>query len=186
MRIIAGQYKSRRLNKVPSKGTRPTSDKLRETMFNILGGRVIESDFMDAYAGVGAIGIEAISRGARSVYFVDRATQACAAIRTNLESLNVEANCRVLRMECGEAFGLCLREGAGFDIVFLDPPYEREELYRRDLERLGANPLLKTGAVVVTEHLRSIGMPANIPGLVHLRTHPQGDSALTFYEPEGE
>ena len=68
----------------------------------------------------------------------------------------------------------------------LDPPYEREELYRRDLERLGAASLLKQGAIVVVEHLRSVEMPANIPGLVHLRTHPQGHSALTFYEPEGE
>ena len=186
MRIIAGQYRSRRLKTGPSEGTRPTSDKLRETVFNILGGRVIESAFLDAYAGVGAIGIEAISRGARSVYFVDNASQACAAIRTNLESLSVEAECRVLRMEFGDAFRLCLREGLAFDIVFLDPPYEREELYRRDLERLGAASLLKQGAIVVVEHLRSVEMPANIPGLVHLRTHPQGHSALTFYEPEGE
>ncbi len=186
MRIIAGRYKSRRLKAGPPDRTRPTSDKLRETVFNILGDRVIESVFLDAYAGVGAIGIEAISRGARSVCFVDRATKACAAIRSNLESLNIEKECRVLRMECGAAFSLCVREGVGFDIIFLDPPYDREGLYRRDLERLSTNALLNKGSIIVTEHLRSVEMPANIPGLVHLRTHKHGDSALTFYEPEGE
>ena len=186
MRIIAGQYRSRRLKANPPRQTRPTSDKLRETVFNILGRRVIESVFLDAYAGVGAIGIEAVSRGARSVYFIDRAAKACAAIRTNLESLNVEAECHVLRMECGEAFSHCLSQGARFDIIFLDPPYEREDLYRRDLESLGGDSLLKEGAIVITEHLGSVEMPANIPGLVQLRTHPQGDSALTFYVPEGE
>ncbi len=185
MRIIAGRYKSRRLEAGPSGGTRPTSDRLRETLFNILGPRVIESVFLDAYAGVGAVGIEAISRGASSVCFVDRAPKACAAIRRNLESLEVEADCRVLRMESAAALKLCLRERGSFDIVFLDPPYDREDLYQRDLERLGADSLLKKGAVVVTEHSCSVTMPAEVAGLVHLRMHPQGDSALTFYEPEG-
>ena len=186
MRIIAGRYKSRRLKVGPPDKTRPTSDKLRETVFNILGGRVIESVFLDAYAGVGAIGIEAISRGARSVCFVDRATRACAAIRANLEDLNVQEDCRVLRMECSDALSLCVRERVGFDIVYLDPPYDREDLYRRDLERLSTNALMNEGSIVVTEHLRSVAMPVNIPGLAHLRTHRQGDSALTFYDPEGE
>ncbi len=184
MRIIAGRYRSRRLKAGPPEATRPTSDKLRETLFNILGDRVIESTFLDAYAGVGAIGLEAMSRGARSVYFVDSASKAGRAIRDNLESLNVEEEYRVLKMELGEAFSVFLREDVVFDIVVLDPPYEREDLYQRDLERLGSDALLREGAVVVAEHLRSVQMPANIAGLVHLRTHPQGDSALTFYEPE--
>ena len=184
MRIIAGRYRSRRLKAGPPAATRPTSDKLRETLFNILGDRVIESTFLDGYAGVGAIGLEAMSRGARSVYFVDSSSKASAAIRDNLESLNVEEAYRVIKMELGGAFSLFLREGVVFDVVFLDPPYEREDMYRRDLERLGSDHLLKAGAVVVTEHLRSVQMPANIAGLVYLRTHTQGDSALTFYEPE--
>ena len=128
MRIIAGRYKSRRLKAPPPDETRPTGDKLRETLFNILGDRVIESVFLDAYTGVGAIGIEAISRGARPVHFVDSQAKACAAIRTNLEALNVEDECRVLEMKLGEAFRLCIREGVAFDIVFLDPPYARERI----------------------------------------------------------
>ena len=184
MRIIAGLYKSRRLKGRPSEGIRPTSDKLRETLFNILGERVIESVFLDAYAGVGAIGIEAISRGARVVYFVDRSARACTAIRTNLGSLNLGEPNRVLQMELPDAFRFLDREGVRLDVVFLDPPYERADLYMRDLKRLGSGPLLRQGSLVVAEHSRLLEMPDNVPGLVFVRVHRQGDSALTLYESE--
>jgi 16S rRNA (guanine966-N2)-methyltransferase len=184
MRIIAGRYKSRRLKAKPAKGIRPTSDKLRETLFNILGHRVIESVFLDAYAGVGAVGIEALSRGARTVHFVDRSREACKAIRGNISSLEVCEPYRILEMDSGDAFSLCRREGVVFDLVFLDPPYHREGLYERDLLRLGSESLLSARSMVIVEHLGSVNVSNEIPGLAHVRTHRQGDSALTFYQPE--
>ena len=184
MRIIAGRYKSRRLKARPGAGTRPTSDKLRETLFNILASRVIESVFLDGYAGVGAVGIEAASRGARSVYFVDRSVGAERAIRSNLESIAVDVPCRVLQMELNAALGVCLREGVSFDIVFLDPPYAKTDLYGRDLERLASGSLLHPGSIVVLEHARGFEWPRDGLGLARTRTLEQGDSALTFFERE--
>src|ERR671936_3015250 len=103
MRIIAGQFKSRRLKGTPPAGIRPTSDKLRETIFNILGARVEGAAFLDGCAGVGAIGIEAISRGAALVYFVDQSRKACQAIRDNLKSLDIEDGFKILEMDITKA-----------------------------------------------------------------------------------
>lgn len=180
MRVIAGRYGGRRLKARPPGGTRPTSDKLRETLFNILGARVIESSFLDGYAGVGAIGIEALSRGARRAVFVDRSPKACAAIAVNLDALEAADCGRVLRMDLARA--LDGRLDRRFDIAFLDPPYAREDLYLRDIERFGAGSFLDPGGVLVIEHGRAMEAPAGVAGLDRVRTHVQGDSALTFYE----
>ena len=183
MRVIGGRLRSRRLEARLPAGVRPTSDKLRETLFNILGDRVIESVFLDGYAGVGAVGIEAISRGAERVYFVDRASRSASAVRANLARMGIGSGYRVLEMELGRALRICLRDGARFDIVFLDPPYERADLYRRDLEQLGRDALLRSGAMVVAEHRRGLEMPESAGRLRLKRSLEQGDSTLTFYEP---
>src|SRR5215468_5764884 len=99
MRIISGKFKSRHLKGTPPAGIRPTSDKLRETLFNILGGRVELAVFLDGCAGVGAIGIEAISRGAGQVYFVDQSRKACQIIRQNLASLEIKQGFKILEMD---------------------------------------------------------------------------------------
>ncbi len=183
MRVIAGRYGGRRLKARPPGGTRPTSDKLRETLFNILGARVIESSFLDAYAGVGAIGIEALSRGARHAVFVDRSPRACAAIEANLDALEAADRGRVLRMDLARA--LDGRLDRRFDVAFLDPPYARGDLYRRDLELFGAGSLLAPGGVLVVEHAGAVEPPGGVAGMDRVRTRVQGDSALTFYEQAG-
>jgi len=185
MRIIAGTFRSRQLPARVPPGTRPTSDRLRETLFNILGPRVIESVFLDAYAGTGGVGIEAISRGAAFVCFVERSAGAQAAIRANLASLGVREGCRVFGMEFGQAVRLLGRESIRFDLVFLDPPYQREDLYARDLERLGSGSLLDAGAWVVGEHARNLEMPEAAGALRRFRTCRQGSSVLSLYRTEG-
>src|SRR5437016_2817435 len=134
MRIIAGKFKSRHLKARPPAGIRPTSDKLRETLFNILGARVEGATFLDGCAGVGAIGIEAISRGAALVCFVDQSRKATQAIRENLESLEIEEGFKILEMDIAKALNTL---NTPFDIAFIDPPYEREDLYQAVLERFG-------------------------------------------------
>jgi 16S rRNA (guanine966-N2)-methyltransferase len=184
MRIVAGKYRSRRLKVGPPEGTRPTSDRLRETLFNILGSGVIESKFLDAYAGVGAIGIEALSRGASRVEFVDSSPKACAAIEANLEALDIADGYRVFQSTLAEVMkrGLEVR----FDIVFLDPPYDRHHLYRHDLERFGQGAFLEAEGLLVVEHARTMELPDSVGDLERTRTHPQGDSALTFYKSEAK
>ncbi len=122
MRIISGQFRSRQLKGTPPAGLRPTSDKLRETLFNVLGPYVTGSDFLDACAGMGGVGIEAISRGAQSVYFVDASRKASSIIRENLSMLEVRDGFRILEMDLRKAIHGFQRDGSAFDVAFLDPP----------------------------------------------------------------
>ncbi len=186
MRIIAGQFRSRRLRGTPLEGIRPTSDRLRETLFNILSDRVIESVFLDAYAGVGGVGLEAISRGALMVYFVDRSTKACGMIRSNLDTLAVEAGYRVLNMDLDAAVRTFRETDVLFDIAFLDPPYHREDLYVSDLENFGSGTLLASDGLLIVEHSRKTDLPEAVGRIRRVRNLKQGDSALTFYASEGE
>ncbi|PYS04533.1 MAG: 16S rRNA (guanine(966)-N(2))-methyltransferase RsmD [Acidobacteria bacterium] len=125
MRIISGRFKSRRLKATPPAGIRPTSDKLKETIFNVLHPTVEGATFFDGCAGMGSIGIEALSRGARRVYFVEQSRKACQIIRENLQLLGIEGGYKILEMDLIKALDLCIRDGVHFDIAFLDPPYER-------------------------------------------------------------
>src|SRR5205809_7715079 len=126
MRIIAGKFKSRRLKGAPPAGVRPTSDKLRETLFNVIGARVQGAIFLDGCAGMGAIGIEAISRGAAFVYFVEQSRKACQTIRENLKLLGVEDGHKILEMDLIKALKVI---EAPLDIAYVDPPYESAGLY---------------------------------------------------------
>lgn len=184
MRIISGTFRSRQLKGRPPAGIRPTSDKLRETLFNVLGSAVEGVLFLDGFAGMGAIGIEALSRGARFVYFVDQSRKACAIIRENLESLGVKEGVRILQTDLGKALDQFEREGTAFDIVFLDPPYERESLYAECLAAFGARPLLADGGVLVLEHSRRLEVSDSAGKLKRYRVLTQGDSSLSFYRAE--
>jgi 16S rRNA (guanine966-N2)-methyltransferase len=184
MRVIAGLFRSRHLKAKPPAGTRPTSDKLRGTLFNILGSSVEGAAFLDACAGMGAIGIEAISRGAAFVCFVDQSRKACASIRENLESLDVKEGYRVLEVELGRALDLCKRDGTVFDIVFVDPPYEKEAVYAETLKVFGEGSLLAADGLLVMEHSKRVELPETAGKLRRYRVLPQGDSTLSFYRAE--
>src|SRR5438477_10208956 len=142
MRIISGQFKSRKLKSTPPAGIRPTSDKLRETLFNILGPRVEGATFLDGCAGTGAIGIEAISRGASFVYFVEQSRKAVQIIRENLKSLEVDQGYKILEMDLGKALKAIDTQ---IDIAYVDPPYDRDDLYETALNCF-------KGGLLVVEH----------------------------------
>jgi 16S rRNA (guanine966-N2)-methyltransferase len=148
VRVVAGIYGGRRLVAPPGSATRPTSDRVREALFSVLGRSVHDARVLDLFAGSGALGIEALSRGAASAVFVDRAPKAIAAIQTNLETLGIEADVR--RMEARAALRSAQARGEAYDLVFLDPPYRRSaELGRELSEALPA--VLAAGARVVSE-----------------------------------
>lgn len=172
MRVIAGEFGSRRLKSIPGAATRPTSDRLRETLFDILGNRVKGTDFADVYAGTGAVGIEALSRGASHAYFLERNRVALNAIRENLVSLGLEARATVVP---GSVLASLMRHTSG--IVFLDPPYDLEREYIAALAALGQAPPMLT----VVQH--SVRLPlAESYGRMHRsRLVRQGDNALSFY-----
>ena len=184
MRIIGGHYRSRRLSTPRGEATRPTSDRLRETLFNVLGPRLEGARFLDLYAGSGAVGLEALSRGAAFCCFVERAPAALAAIRANLAALAVERPRWALEVHAAaRALSDLSAAKLGFDLIFLDPPYEAAAEYTATLETLGAaaSPVLAPGATVIAEHARRISLPEHFGTLTRTRLLQQGDAALSFY-----
>ena len=189
MRVIGGTYRSRRLIAPRGLATRPTSDRLRETLFNILATRIDGAVFADLYAGSGAVGIEALSRGARLVYFVDNAAPAVAAIRENLAALEIRSG---FKIESGNVSGALRRlsefsPDAGSDercaIIFLDPPYAAADAYARTLTSIGehADSLLTPSGIVVAEHGRKMPLAESYGPLQRYRVLEQGDAGLSFY-----
>jgi 16S rRNA (guanine966-N2)-methyltransferase len=186
MRIIAGKYRSRILKSLKGNALRPTSDRLRETLFNVLGPHVNGSRFLDVFAGTGAVGIEALSRGATEVIFIENHAPACVLIRRNLESLEITNGTQVLPLDALRALEkLAARHkptNAPFDFTFVDPPYARKDQYNRVLGFLGSAPFLSQGSLVIVEHRRTHELPRRIGRLLQTRILRQGDAALSFFE----
>ena len=171
MRIIAGTYKGRNLKSPPSMQVRPTSDRLRETLFNVIAPRIEDARFLDLCAGSGAVGIEALSRGAQHVTFVDRSRKSCQLIESNVKLCRIPEEQYEIYQMTAEDF---LRQSNDpWDIVYFDPPYKED--YLRTLELLNAG-------LVVVEHHHKNELPQLIGNLHRFRVLKQGDSSLSFYE----
>ena len=165
----------------PSLQTRPTSDRLRETLFNVIAPRIEGARFLDLCSGSGAVGIEALSRGATHVTFVDRSRKMYALIESNLDPCDVpEEHTEVVLSEAAEFLRARSRQGDQWDIVFFDPPYAQN--YLRVLELVGARGLLADDGLLVIEHRRKNELPEELGCLLRQRILKQGDSALSFYE----
>jgi 16S rRNA (guanine966-N2)-methyltransferase len=175
VRIIAGQFKGRRLKAPTWEGLRPTSDKLRETLFNILAPRIDGARVLDGYAGTGAVGIEAISRGAAHVSFVERNSRAAALIAQNLAACGVEQGYTIHCGDVVDALGR-LPPDAQFDLILLDPPYDAEDVANA---LAAAAPRLASGGVLVLERATRRQLEAPEP-LTRVRDVTSGDSTLTF------
>jgi 16S rRNA (guanine(966)-N(2))-methyltransferase RsmD len=194
MRIIAGSHRSRSLDAPAGLATRPTSDRLRETLFNVLAPRIHGARFLDLYAGSGAVGMEALSRGAAEVMFVERAPAALKALRGNLDRLGFAAG---LHVHAGTVGGWLKQFSNGgkahetrstFDFVFLDPPYEAGDEYAATLNLLGgrAASLLENEAWVIAEHRRKDRLAETYGALTRFRLLEQGDAALSFFTRSAE
>ncbi len=185
MRIIAGLYRSRQLKSPAGLATRPTSDRLRETLFNVLAPRVAGARFLDLYAGSGAVGLEALSRGAAAVTFVERSSAALRILRENLQSLGIHEHARIYAGTAG-AF-LRSAERGGFDVVFLDPPYDAAQEYESALTLLSESaekwlaPYATGDAIVIAEHRRKQSLAGQYGALNRTRLLEQGDAALSFF-----
>jgi 16S rRNA (guanine(966)-N(2))-methyltransferase RsmD len=173
MRVIAGEFRSRRLLSLPGLDTRPTPDRLRETLFNILAPTIQDAFFVDAYAGTGSVGIEAISRGARLGVFIEKDREAVEVIKANLASLDIKSKGRIIRGAA--ALHLASLEA---DIVFIDPPYPKDTEYQTALDVLSAKP----PALTIVQHSVRYAMRYEYEALVRTRTVRQGDNALSFFK----
>jgi 16S rRNA (guanine966-N2)-methyltransferase len=176
LRIIAGELKGRRLKAPDWEGVRPTSDKLREALFNVLARDIAGARVLDAYAGTGAVGIEALSRGASHVTFVERDRRAAALIEENLHHCGVKERYAIIRVDFARAEQRL--ETGELDILFLDPPYGATEMHAA---LAVAARLARAGTQVIVEHAKRDTPPATTGGLVLARDLIAGDSGLAFY-----
>ena len=185
MRVIAGQYRRRTLRSLPGLEIRPTADRLRETLFNVLSAgdpaALSESTWIDLYAGTGAVGIEALSRGARMVHFVESSKAAAEVIAGNLKSLGIARGFQIVKAEAGKALRQLESAGNAADFVFLDPPYSMQDEYAKTLAALTESKLLRERSLVIAEHEKRFDPGEAFGELQRHRKLVQGDAALSFY-----
>jgi 16S rRNA (guanine(966)-N(2))-methyltransferase RsmD len=185
MRVIAGQYRRRTLRSLPGLEIRPTADRLRETLFNVLcagnPAALGESMWFDLYAGTGAVGIEALSRGARMVYFVESSKAAAELIAGNLKSLEIASGFQIVKVDAGKALRQLAAAGSVADFVFLDPPYPMQDEYAKTLAALAESKLLRARSIVIAEHEKKFDPGDGFAELQRYRKLVQGEAALSFY-----
>ena len=174
MRVIAGRFRSRRLRSAPGLAIRPTPDRLRESLFSILAPRLEGALFLDGYAGSGAVGIEALSRGAKHVIFIERSPAAIGILRANLDSLGVEEEATVLR---GNVVTLLANYHP--DIAFIDPPYDDTRQYTTALLLLSTT----TSGLLLAQHSSGFALQDRYGTMLRTRVLKQGDNSISFYEP---
>jgi 16S rRNA (guanine966-N2)-methyltransferase len=178
MRVIGGEFRSRAIKSVPGVDVRPTPDRLREALFNILAPRIAGVVFADLYAGTGAVGIEALSRGASRAVFLEQNRAAVNVLRQNLKSLDLEARAQVLQ---GRVTALLGRITA--DIVFLDPPYDLHNEYETALTKLGEIPPGLVAPLIIAQHDIRLKLAPAYGELRQTRVLRQGDNCLSFFSP---
>ncbi len=183
MRIISGLYKGRRLKSVEGASVRPTSDRLRETLFNVLRGTVEEARFIDLCAGSGAVGIEALSRGAAHVTFVESSRRAAAVIQENLQHCGIEDHFKVINRDAISTLKYFASHLIQFDVFYFDPPYD-SELYSQVLWTLAKSKIIAEAGLVIVEHRSKLPLAPSYEHLRPWREIVQGDTTLTFFSME--
>lgn len=181
MRIISGKYRGLRLRTLKGRQLRPTSDQTRETLFNVLGESIQHARLLDAYAGTGAVGIEALSRGAADVVFVENHRPAAELIHENLRALGARGGFHVMIRPVWTALDRLEREGSQFEFVFLDPPYAEIREYHRTLRELARSRILIAASLVIAEHSRQCRLEEVYGALRLVRLLRHGESQLAFY-----
>lgn len=180
MRIVAGKWGSRRLQAPAGRTTRPTQDKIREAVFDSLGGFFEGGTVLDLYAGSGAVGLEALSRGMAAGVFVEASRPACQVLRANIHSLGAQACCRVLAMKAEKALPLLAGENSRFDLVYLDPPY-RQEKNTEVMRFLTEKGMLAAGAVAVIEAAKEDSYPPELGNMALYKEAVYGITRVLYY-----
>lgn len=183
MRVVAGKYGGRALQGPKHKGLRPTADRVKEALFSIIGVEIVDGDFLDLFAGTGAIGIEALSRGANQVIFCDFNPQSIRLLRRNLELFPTESQVRVLEMRADKAIARLSGESVQFDLIFLDPPFDAG-LLEKSILQIRKTSLVKSGGLIIAEHPYPISLDGLENGYPIESSRKYGDIGLTFFRNE--
>lgn len=185
MRVIAGKARGRRLNSVSGLKTRPTTDRIKETLFNIIANEVADSNFLDLYAGNGGIGIEALSRGAKQVIFIDKNPQCTRIIKENLMKTELSSQAEVYTNDALKAITILARKKREFDLVFVDPPYNLGYVAKA-LAAIAEHKVVSKNGLVITEFGNKEDIPDSVLNLFLVRSENYGDTSLGFYRNEGD
>jgi len=184
MRIISGTSKGRKLVTPRNRSLRPTADRVKESIFNILRGEIEEKQVLDLFAGTGNLGIEALSRGARKVVFVEKGRHALGLIQKNLAQFGLEGRSEVLPIDANRAIGILKQRGETFDLILMDPPYERG-LIEKTLLKLSLYPVYHRDSLLVIEHHRRETLAPILHGWNLIRQRQMGETVISFLTPQG-
>ncbi|HWQ30095.1 MAG TPA: 16S rRNA (guanine(966)-N(2))-methyltransferase RsmD [Negativicutes bacterium] len=185
MRVIAGEYRGRKLERIEGMDIRPTADKVKGSIFNMLGNAVIDCSFLDLFGGTGGVGIEALSRGARHVLFIDAGIKSIKVLKDNLEHLNIKENVEVYHTDYETAIKKLNKFNKQFDIIFIDPPY-RNGMAQNALVNIDRNPILTQSGIIIVEHDSKEDMPQKVGSLVKYRVKQYSNTSLSFYSIDRE
>jgi 16S rRNA (guanine(966)-N(2))-methyltransferase RsmD len=185
MRIISGTSKGRRLATLKSHALRPTSDRVKESIFNILGKVVEGKKVLDLFAGTGALGMEALSRGAKRAFFVEKGRQAIRLIRKNLSQLGMEGRSEIVPKDANRAIGILKERGETVELILMDPPYQKG-LIHKTLSKLTSHKIYHEDSILVIEHDRRELLPDTIEGWDLIRQRRIGDTVISFLTPRLE
>lgn len=180
MRVVSGECKGISLKAVPGNTTRPTTDKVKEAIFNMIGPYFDGGTGLDLFAGSGGLGIEALSRGLKSVIFVDREGKAIKTVHENLEACGLEEKAEVYRNDSERALKAIVKREISFDYIFLDPPYKKQQLLKL-MELIGRHSLLKEEGVIVCEHASDIELPGETGNFVKTKSETYGIIAVSIF-----
>lgn len=180
MRVISGEFRGRKLDKLEGMDIRPTSDRVKESLFNMLGVRLIDCSFLDLFAGTGGIGIEAFSRGATEVVFIDESSNSIKVLKGNLEKLKILDSVKVYNTDYINAISHLAADSKSFDIIFIDPPYMKG-FEKNALIHISEKKLLKEDGIIVVEHDLKDSMPEQTGSLNLHRQKKYGNTMLSFY-----
>ncbi|MFC4354350.1 16S rRNA (guanine(966)-N(2))-methyltransferase RsmD [Chryseomicrobium palamuruense] len=181
LRIVAGTRKSIPLKAIPGDGTRPTTDKVKESLFNIIGPYFDGERVLDLFAGSGGLGLEALSRGAKEAVFVEKNGKAIQVLKENVEKAKFIEEAVILKEDAKKAVERLAEENRVFDLVFLDPPYAQTKLYSL-AERLLELQLIATDAFIICEHEKHLAISDLLPSFTHVRTEIYGSLAISLFE----
>ncbi|MDK2822184.1 MAG: rRNA (guanine966-N2)-methyltransferase [Clostridia bacterium] len=181
MRVIAGMCRGKRLKSVKGLSTRPTADRVKEAVFNVLGSRIIEAKVLDLFGGTGNIGIEALSRGAKFVYFVEKDRKAVQIIKENVTWCNFNEKVEIYPVDCFKALKILKEKNIKFNLVYLDPPYKL--LIIDDLlEEIAKTDLLDVNGIIIAETAKNTELLSNFDHLNKVREDHYGDTKITYYQ----
>ncbi|MCQ6279776.1 16S rRNA (guanine(966)-N(2))-methyltransferase RsmD [Bacillus sp. EB600] len=180
MRVVSGTCKGRALRAVPGNTTRPTTDKVKEAIFNMIGPYFDGGMALDLFAGSGGLGIEAVSRGLDKAIFIDRDHKAIQTIRENISTCQLEEKTEVYRNDADRALKALMKREISFDFIFLDPPYKQRQLVSL-MEKMDQHMLVHNGSMIVCEHSHEVVLPSSIGGLTQIKHEKYGIIAITIY-----